>query len=844
MFNLNAPYTTLLKFTLSYATHYRVTGIFFKYKTHLVDGGGDGDGDRHFHCIVELVTNLSTLVVPTGVTITVLLTFKLILFSSYFKIAREALSEAAELGSKSAHAKEEEELKPPVSGNKEFGPDEQQTAEAEAPTANISRTSINNNKLLSGKSEVTESSSSLGQSSAPVISCRTSLLASSLKFSSASSSSSTALTPTSTVVTTSLLPASLAAASVLASSPVLPQGSLQQLMQQQQHSFFFQQQQFGDLMRSQLLALQERLQLNLVQQSQLIQPLSHCKDKKLFRQLQLQLQQLGAEQNQLMQQIQLQQRHYMMQQGLGTGDIQRLWQYLAMMPMSASGAAFNGNLGASSSAGAKTSNVNSNGVAGNTNGGKGSSSFSPSAAAVAAAAAFANGWFGAGTDPSLPSPPGLNQQQAASYHPLYQHGLCAWPSCEKPCASYLAFIQHLNSAHTLDDRSAAQCRVQMQVVDQLETQLNKERHRLQAMMHHLHMKQSPDTTTTSNGLPTQETASADRLLIATEQADSSEEPVSTSSPTVQQQQQQRSTCHSQPTLQSLLPPSTPLTNVSFPTMVGTSAIDAATGCASSMHSLNTSSSPAYSALASSNQPVSVRRRLSDKSMLSISVDLARNRDFYSTHDVRPPYTYATLIRQAILESKERQLTLNEIYNWFQDTFSYFRRNAATWKNAVRHNLSLHKCFIRVENVKGAFWSVDEVEFYKRRNQRLSLRFWCPSERGSPYSLENVKAENDSPFDDGTIDEQEDNVVSAAVASLQNDVDREFMVDMDDDVVLNSNGQNLCVDSNLIANTDHKLGLDDDEEDDIEDTEEEDDSTLCSDNVLPIRLFQALSYFVP
>ncbi|KRY33854.1 Forkhead box protein P1 [Trichinella spiralis] len=705
--------------------------------------------------------------------------------NSIFIIAREALSEAAELGSKSAHAKEEE-LKPPVS------------------------------ELLSGKSEVTESSSSLGRNSAPVISCRTSLLASSLKFSSASSSSSTALTPTSTVVTTSLLPASLAAASVLASSPVLPQGSLQQLMQQQQHSFFFQQQQLGDLMRSQLLALQERLQLNLVHQSQIIQPLSHCKDKKLFRQ------QLGAEQNQLMQQIQLQQRHYMMQQGLGTGDIQRLWQYLAMMPMSASGAAFNGNLGASSSAGAKTSNVNSNGVAGNTNGGKGSSTFSPSAAAVAAAAAFANGWFGAGTDPSLPSPPGLNQQQAASFHPLYQHGLCAWPSCEKPCASYLAFIQHLNSAHTLDDRSAAQCRVQMQVVDQLETQLNKERHRLQAMMHHLHMKQSPDTTTTSNGLPTQETASADRLLIATEQADSSEEPVSTSSPTVQQQQQQRSTCHSQPTLQSLLPPSTPLTNVSFPTMVGTSAIDAATGCASSMHSLNTNSSPAYSALASSNQPVSVRRRLSDKSMLSISVDLARNRDFYSTHDVRPPYTYATLIRQAILESKERQLTLNEIYNWFQDTFSYFRRNAATWKNAVRHNLSLHKCFIRVENVKGAFWSVDEVEFYKRRNQRLSLRFWCPSERGSPYSLENVKAENDSPFDDGTIDEQEDNVVSAAVASLENDADREFMVDMDEDVVLNSNGQNLCVDSNLITNADHKLGLDDDEEDDIEDTEEEDD----------------------
>ena len=41
------------------------------------------------------------------------------------------------------------------------------------------------------------------------------------------------------------------------------------------------------------------------------------------------------------------------------------------------------------------------------------------------------------------------------------------------------------------------------------------------------------------------------------------------------------------------------------------------------------------------------------------------------------------------------------------------------QNAVRHNLSLHKCFMRVENVKGAVWTVDEVEFYKRRPSRCS-----------------------------------------------------------------------------------------------------------------------------
>lgn len=74
-----------------------------------------------------------------------------------------------------------------------------------------------------------------------------------------------------------------------------------------------------------------------------------------------------------------------------------------------------------------------------------------------------------------------------------------------------------------------------------------------------------------------------------------------------------------------------------------------------------------------------RRRLSEKHNQPIGAELARNRDFYKTHDVRPPYTYASLIRQGILESKDQQLTLNEIYTWFQDTFAFFRRNAATWK---------------------------------------------------------------------------------------------------------------------------------------------------------------------
>ncbi|KAF7660735.1 hypothetical protein LDENG_00276830 [Lucifuga dentata] len=224
--------------------------------------------------------------------------------------------------------------------------------------------------------------------------------------------------------------------------------------------------------------------------------------------------------------------------------------------------------------------------------------------------------------------PSSHHEEHASSHPLYGHGECKWPGCEALCEDMGQFIKHLNNEHALDDRSTAQCRVQMQVVQQLEIQLAKESERLQAMMTHLHMRPS--------------------------------EPKPFNQP------------------------------------------------------LNLASSGSL--------------RNSDKYCTPIASELAQNCEFYKNADVRPPFTYASLIRHAILESPDRQLTLNEIYNWFTRKFAYFRRNTATWKNAVRHNLSLHKCFVRVENVKGAVWTVDEVEYQKRRPPKMT---------GSPTLVKNM-----------------------------------------------------------------------------------------------------------
>ncbi|XP_076023266.1 forkhead box protein P1-B-like isoform X2 [Genypterus blacodes] len=99
-------------------------------------------------------------------------------------------------------------------------------------------------------------------------------------------------------------------------------------------------------------------------------------------------------------------------------------------------------------------------------------------------------------------------------------------------------------------------------------------------------------------------------------------------------------------------------------------------------------------------------------------DLFTSIECYKYNNIRPPYTYAYLIRWAILESEDKQCTLNAIYNWFTTMFFYFRHNTATWKNAVRHNLSLHKYFVRVEGGKGAVWTVDETEYQRRKGQKF------------------------------------------------------------------------------------------------------------------------------
>lgn len=78
---------------------------------------------------------------------------------------------------------------------------------------------------------------------------------------------------------------------------------------------------------------------------------------------------------------------------------------------------------------------------------------------------------------------------------------------------------------------------------------------------------------------------------------------------------------------------------------------------------------------------------------------------------KPPYSFSCLIFMAIENSEQKALPVKEIYAWILEHFPYFKNAPTGWKNSVRHNLSLNKCFQKVEKApnlgKGSLWMVDQ-----------------------------------------------------------------------------------------------------------------------------------------
>ena len=89
---------------------------------------------------------------------------------------------------------------------------------------------------------------------------------------------------------------------------------------------------------------------------------------------------------------------------------------------------------------------------------------------------------------------------------------------------------------------------------------------------------------------------------------------------------------------------------------------------------------------------------SDK-MVNVILNV-RNRKYNGEDACKPPLSFACMIFMAVESSPTKTLPVKDIYEWVMWKFPYYRNAPPGWKNSVRHNLSLNKCFKKVERYNG------------------------------------------------------------------------------------------------------------------------------------------------
>ncbi|BEJ07471.1 hypothetical protein CcaverHIS641_0407400 [Cutaneotrichosporon cavernicola] len=104
--------------------------------------------------------------------------------------------------------------------------------------------------------------------------------------------------------------------------------------------------------------------------------------------------------------------------------------------------------------------------------------------------------------------------------------------------------------------------------------------------------------------------------------------------------------------------------------------------------------------------------------------------------VKPDLPYVILTKLVIASSPRKMLTLNQIYQAMEERWPYFKKLGQTFRNSIRHNLSMNPAFVNVERPlsegglgtgKGGYWKVSEDTTTSHRGRGKKPRLEAPAD---------------------------------------------------------------------------------------------------------------------
>ncbi|CAH1107900.1 unnamed protein product [Psylliodes chrysocephalus] len=129
-------------------------------------------------------------------------------------------------------------------------------------------------------------------------------------------------------------------------------------------------------------------------------------------------------------------------------------------------------------------------------------------------------------------------------------------------------------------------------------------------------------------------------------------------------------------------------------------------------------------------------------------DRSKRHGLLGRRNIYGQQSYSDLIIKAINSTPDKKMTLSQIYEWMMvnvPVLSNKPEGMASWKNSVRHNLSLHCKFVKVPNPsagKSSFWTVNldvkPIKPARRRTGSLETNKFNSKQQRAKRAAHNTK----------------------------------------------------------------------------------------------------------